>query len=151
MRRDVFSEEHDLLMTSTGVYRGKDGTLVRKSSGLYSLAGNTLISATPDTLTTYDLLSGKKASAETKWYRRGCTGLRACAHLATTRYLGNAAYIDLETRQITSLWNVRSACNNNLIPANGVLNVPNLSGGCECNYAPASLAFVPISAFRKID
>ena len=30
-----------------------------------------------------------------------------------------------------------------LFPANGVLNVPNLSGGCTCNYLPVSQAFVP--------
>ena len=33
--------------------------------------------------------------------------------------------------------------NNNLFPANGVLSVPNLTGGCTCNYTPTSLSFAP--------
>ena len=40
---------------------------------------------------------------------------------------------------------IRPACsvNNNLYPANGVLNIPSLTAGCTCNYAPVSMACVP--------
>jgi hypothetical protein len=68
----------------------------------------------------------------------------------TTRFKGNAAYVDLETRNITSLWNIRSACNNNLYPANGILNVPNVTGGCECNYTPTSKAFAPLAVIDRV-
>ena len=33
-------------------------------------------------------------------------------------------------------------------PADGVLNVPNLTGGCTCNYMPVSQGFAPSSAFE---
>lgn len=42
--------------------------------------------------------------------------------------------------------NVRAACSNNLFPAAGVLSMPNLTAGCDCNYLPVSQAFVPSSA-----
>jgi len=80
-----------------------------------------------------------------EWFRRGCTGMRSSHHLVTTRYKANAAYLDLETRKITPLWNIRPGCNNNLFPAGGILNVPNVTGGCECNYTPTSKAFAPVA------
>ena len=88
---------------------------------------------------------GTKIGGELQWTRRGCTILRGGANILTTRFKGNAAYIDLATGGITSIWNIRAACSNNIFPANGVLNVPNLSGGCTCNYMPVSQAFVPRS------
>lgn len=141
-----YSDAHDLVVTTKGVYRAKDGSQIRTSSALFTIAGDTMISTSADRLVTYNLLTGQKKTEDLKWYRRGCTGLRACSTLATTRFNGNAAYVDLSNRKITPLWNVRSGCNNNLIPANGVLNVPNLTGGCECNYTPTSLALAPLSA-----
>jgi hypothetical protein len=83
-----------------------------------------------------------------EWWQRGCTVLRAGSNLLTTRYLGNAAYFDLASGRMTSISNVRAACSNNLFPADGVLNMPNLSGGCNCNYMPVSQGFVPSSAFK---
>ncbi|MFQ5733963.1 MAG: PQQ-binding-like beta-propeller repeat protein, partial [Planctomycetaceae bacterium] len=139
-----YSGDHKLLITTAGIYAAKDGKLVRKHRLLFTVAGDTMISTTASQLTTLNLLTGSRSSQDLKWYRRGCTDLRACANLATTRFQGNAAYVDLATRKITPLWNVRSGCNNNLIPADGVLNVPNLTGGCECNYTPTSLGFVPL-------
>ena len=41
-------------------------------------------------------------------------------------------------------------CNNNLIPGDGLLNVPNLTGGCECNYTPTSITLVPSHALRSV-
>lgn len=142
------SESQNLLLTLKGVYRTKDGGLVRKSDVPFFIAGDLLVTTTADKLKTFDLLTGKATSNELTWYRRGCTDLRAGSHIATTRFQGNAAYVDLISRKVTPLWNVRSACNNNLVPANGVLNVPNLTGGCECNYTPASLAFIPASVLE---
>jgi hypothetical protein len=67
--------------------------------------------------------------------------------LITTRFRGNAACIDLASLDIIPLGNVRAACSNNLFPADGVLNVPSLTGGCTCNYMPVSQAFVPAEVF----
>ena len=40
---------------------------------------------------------------------------------------------------------IRPGCptNNHLYPTNGVLNIPNLTAGCTCHFAPASVACVP--------
>ena len=143
-----YSPDHKLVVTTRAIYFAKDGKLMRNHKQQFTVAGDTMISTTADRLTTLSLLSGSQKNGNLKWYRRGCTDLRSCANLATTRYRGNAAYVDFTTRKITPLWNVRSGCNNNLIPANGVLNVPNLTGGCECNYTPTSLGFVPLAVIN---
>jgi len=62
--------------------------------------------------------------------------------------LGNAACIDLASRQVITFWNVRAACSNNLFPAEGLLNMPSLTGGCTCNYLPVSQAFVAAGTLR---
>jgi hypothetical protein len=95
------------------------------------------------------LSTGQRTGAPIVWTRRGCTVPRASANLITTRVRGNAACIDLVSRDILTFWNVRAACSNNLFPADGVLNVPSLTGGCTCNYTPVSQAFVPASAFAR--
>ena len=86
-----------------------------------------------------------------KWVRRGCTGTRASTHLVTTRYRSNSAWIDLDSCEITPFLGIRPGCqvNNNLYPANGVLNMPNLTGGCTCNFAPASVPCVPAGVVRR--
>ena len=94
-------------------------------------------------------MRGGKVGGEVKWHRRGCTILRTSPNLLTTRLRGNSAYVDLATQSITPLFGVRAACSNNLFPANGVLSVPNLMGGCTCNYTPTSMAFVPVSAIER--
>ncbi|SVC34199.1 uncharacterized protein METZ01_LOCUS287053, partial [marine metagenome] len=155
-----YSEPHDLLLTSAAIYKGKDGVIQRKfkmkdpkkpswnyQSGGY-IAGDNLLVGGSDNFVTYDLASGDKRADQLKWFRRGCTPLRTSPHIATTRYRGNAAYIDLDTQKFQPLWNLRGACSNNIFPANGVLNVPNLSGGCTCNYTPTSMALVPRSVLK---
>jgi hypothetical protein len=69
---------------------------------------------------------------------------------STTRFMGNAAYLDIATGEITSIWNVRAACSNNLFPANGILNAPNLTGGCTCNYLPISQGFVNAPVVERL-
>lgn len=144
-----YSESLDLLFAASGVYRGADGTRLRDGT-TSPITADRLLSGQHDGFTVYDLRTGEKATDKPlKWNRRGCTPLRASTHLLTTRYMGNAAYVDLATGRTTSLWNIRAACSNNVFPANGVLNVPNLSGGCTCNYLPVSQAFVPVSSFAR--
>jgi len=157
-----YSETHDLLLTSTAIYRGKDGAIHRqanvadptkdkwnfKSGGF--IAGDNLLVGGSDNFVMYDLTSGAKLADRLKWFRRGCTPLRTSPYMVTTRYKGNAAYIDLDTQKFQPLWNLRGACSNNIFPANGVLNVPNLSGGCTCNYTPSSMALVPRGVLKPV-
>lgn len=124
----------------------------RANSGGISAAiiDDRLVVGDNDTFALHDLLSGDPLDDKLSWNRRGCTSLRASWSLLTTRFHGNAAFIDLASKDITSLWGVRSACSNNLFPANGVLNAPNLTGGCTCNYTPASQAFVPRRVIERV-
>ena len=144
-----YSEPLDLVVTARSVYRGQDGSRLRDSVPSAQIIGEQLVSGMVDRFSVFDLLTGNRKGNELKWYRRGCTGLRSSCHLVTTRFKGNAAYVDLETRKITSLWNIRSGCNNNLFPADGILNIPNVTGGCECNYTPTSKAFAPRSVIAN--
>jgi outer membrane protein assembly factor BamB len=155
-----YSEPHDLLLASTAIYKGKDGAVHRQAkladpkqdkwnfiSGAH-IAGDNLLVGGSDNYILYDLTSGAKLGDQMKWFRRGCTPMRTSPYLVTTRYKGNAAYIDLDTKKFQPLWNLRAACSNNIFPANGVLNVPNLSGGCTCNYTPTSMALVPRAVLK---
>jgi hypothetical protein len=107
-----------------------------------------LLTGGDETLEMYQLPMVQPIGAPLKWVRRGCTGTRASANLLTTRLKGNAAWIDLESGAITPIYGIRPACsvNNNLYPANGVLNIPGLTAGCTCNYSPVSMACVPADA-----
>lgn len=160
----LYSEPLDLVVTSTGVYRGADGTLAWKLPDITQppknpdpegismprfVTGEKLLFGTKENFIVYDLLTGKPSGDATAWVRRGCTIPRASVHLVTTRVLGNAACIDLATREVTPFWNVRAACSNNLFPADGVLNMPSMTGGCTCNYLPVSQAYVPAAAIER--
>jgi hypothetical protein len=158
----------DIVVTAAGFYRGSDGEpllepgdatakrLVVTGGGLPEagvpgiIAGHKLLTGGYDTLLMYDIPSAKQIGEPLQWFRRGCTGTRASTHLLTTRYRANSAWIDLASGEITSLLGVRPGCsvNNNLFPADGVLNMPNLTSGCTCNYAPVSMACVPAGVAR---
>ncbi|NQU23434.1 MAG: PQQ-binding-like beta-propeller repeat protein [Candidatus Nealsonbacteria bacterium] len=138
-----YSPEHDLLVVAGGTYRAADATLVHRGTTAWCVAGDRTLCGDVENLQTFNLLTGDKAGEPVQWSRRGCTSIRASRNLVTTRSGGNASYLDLATGQITPLWGVRSGCNNNLMPADGVLNLPNLTGGCTCHYTPMSLALVP--------
>ncbi|MHB1037486.1 MAG: outer membrane protein assembly factor BamB family protein [Pirellulales bacterium] len=156
-----YSPSLDILVTAAGLLRGQDGQplpradastpLVITGGGLPKtgvpgwIAGQKLLTGGDEILTILELPSGRPIGQPLKWSRRGCTGPRASTNLLTTRLHGNSAWIDLASRQITPFLAVRPSCstNNNLYPANGVLNMPNLTSGCTCNYAPVSMACVP--------
>ena len=145
-----YSEPHGLLLTSTAIFNGIDGTVHRKGGGTGFIAGDNLLLGGPDNFVMHHLTSGVQVADPLKWYRRGCTALRSSPYLVTTRYRGNAAYIDLDTREFHPIWNLRGACSNNIFPADGVLSVPNLSGGCTCNYTPTSMALVPRGVLQPV-
>lgn len=164
-----YSPSHDVVVTLTGFHRASDGEPLPRRSGSTAkrlvvqgkglpesgvpgfVAGNRLLTGNEENLIVYELTSGDPIGKPLQWARRGCTGTRASTHLLTTRYRGNSAWIDLDSREITSLLGVRPGCgvNNNLYPANGVLNIPNLTAGCTCNYAPISVACVPATVVNQ--
>jgi hypothetical protein len=56
---------------------------------------------------------------------------------------GDAGFCDIESGNTSRLKGFRSGCRNSLIPANGVLNAPNMAHGCVCGYSLfTSLALV---------
>lgn len=158
-----YSKTLDMLVTTGGFYQASSGEPVSDSpnvplaellvtgGGLPKtgvpgyIAGNRLLAGADDVLRVYDLPSGERLGTPLQWSRRGCTGTRASTNLVTTRLKGNSAWIDLDSRKITPVLGIRPACstNNNLYPADGVLNIPSLTAGCTCNYAPVSMACVP--------
>ena len=160
----LYSEPLDLLVTSAGIISGSDGKLAselpktpepvdaRQAAKLprpLFVIGDKLLWGTVESFAVLDLKTGRQEGDLTTWVRRGCTTIRASEHMVTTRVRANAAYIDLESREATSLWNIRPACLNNLYPADGVLNAPNVLGGCTCNYTHASQAYVPVDSIER--
>jgi outer membrane protein assembly factor BamB len=162
-----YSPSLDIVVTPNGFYRGGDGEplplqsdppagFVVQGRGLPKpglpgyLAGNRLLTGDEQNLVVYELPTGQQVGKPLSWSRRGCTGTRASTHLLTTRYRGNSAWIDLDSCEITPLLGIRPGCsvNNNLYPADGVLNIPNLTAGCTCNYAPVSAACVPAAVVK---
>ncbi len=163
-----YSPAFDIVVTTAGFYQGSNGEplpqnsdvppaqLVVTGRGLPNtgvpglLAGRKLLAGSDDTLHVYELPSVKQVGDPTTWIRRGCTGTRASTHLLTTRYRSNSAWIDLDSREITPFLGIRPGCqvNNNLYPANGVMSMPNLTAGCTCNFAPASVVCVPAAVIQ---
>ena len=143
-----YSESLDLVVTANAAYKAADGTPIWKTGGVWSITGDKVLTGNATKFAAYDLATGKETVQKLSWVTRGCTLLRAGENILTTRFRGNAAYVNLASGEITSIWNVRAACSNNLFPANGVLNLPNLSGGCTCNYQPISQALVPSTVFE---
>jgi hypothetical protein len=155
-----YSEKHDLLVTPSAIILAKDGKRIAGLPGPptaaprnvpqpLALIDEMILWGTLEKFVLRDLSTGEESGDATGWVRRGCTDLRASPNLVTTRFRANAACINLASRDITSLWNIRPGCNNNLFPADGVLNIPNLTGGCTCNYTPNSQAYVPLSVIQR--
>lgn len=101
----------------------------------------------------WDLTTGKRiprihpvTEQETPWEftKSGhhCNYAIASPHLMTFR-AGDAGFCDIESGNTSRLKGFRSGCRNSLIPANGVLNAPNMAHGCVCGYSLfTSLALV---------
>ncbi len=63
-----------------------------------------------------------------------CNYAIASPHLMTFR-AASAGFCDIDSTNTSRLDGFRSGCRNSLIPANGVLNSPNMAHGCSCGYA----------------
>ena len=92
----------------------------------------------------FDPLTGQKRK-QRLWTAK----LRGCSHAVASEYLvtvrdGFASFFDMPSGRRTFLRGLRSGCTPSLIPANGLLNIPNFAYGCACNYSIfTSLALVP--------
>ena len=101
----------------------------------------------------WNLMTGKRVprihpvtKQETPWEftKSGhhCNYAIASPHLITFR-AADAGFCDIESGNTSRLSGFRSGCRNSLIPANGVLNAPNMAHGCSCGYSLfTSLALV---------
>jgi len=83
----------------------------------------------------YDRATGDRISKTCGIGRYGCGYATGSRNLIMARALGGASYADIEQGKAYHLRNIRSGCSNSLIPADGLLNSPNYSFGCICNYA----------------
>jgi hypothetical protein len=90
-----------------------------------------------------DVRSGKRLGPPLGFSKGGCNYAVAGPYLMLFRDQ-SASYIDLASGKKQDLYAVRSGCSNSLIAADGLLNVPNFSVGCVCNYPlQTSFALVP--------
>jgi len=72
--------------------------------------------------------------------RQGSCGTSrvGCNHMIGSRHLlvqmdDSVSYVDIDQQKKYRLRNIRSGCVNNLIPADGLLSVPNFCADCICN------------------
>jgi outer membrane protein assembly factor BamB len=91
-----------------------------------------------------NILTGEPTGRESLLGFNGhdCNSPIGSRHLLFVRD-GTISYADLANEKRFYLRNVRSGCVNSLIAAEGLLNVPNLSGGCTCNY-PLQTSFAMV-------
>lgn len=79
-------------------------------------------------------LTGKEIPWEFTKIGHHCNYAIASEHLLTFR-AADAGFCDLASGGTGRLEGFRSGCRNSLIPANGVLNAPNMAHGCVCSYS----------------
>jgi len=157
--RLAYCDANEILITAyqtVSAYDGKDGGLLW---GHKAIEGADQPMLHHDRLITqhgemYDprtgsRLPGRLWGGKPNHVTRGCNRAIAGQHLVAIRD-AHASYFDLASLQQTYFRGVRSGCTNSLIPAGGLLNAPNFSHGCSCNYAVfASLALVPMAELRE--
>lgn len=78
-----------------------------------------------------------------------------CGHVSATENLlffrsGSTAYYDLESDSgVSHFSGMRTGCTINMIPANGLLHIPEASAGCQCLFAiQSTVTLEPIAAER---
>lgn len=160
----------------TGTFNGKVGTAARVFYGLRAFRSDTgaglwerdLATGAPDgthgeqwqhpvilshaVLSKYfecDLRTGAPLSGRTFTAGHGCGTLSASASVLFLRG-GNPRMFDLTSGTGAPLNRVsRPGCFINIVPAGGVVSIPEASAGCTCSYPlQASFAYVPVDADR---
>lgn len=92
----------------------------------------------------YDLNSGNVLEHHLRRPGHGCGSMSATSEALFFR-AGNPTVYDFSEKTFTKLTKVsRPGCWVNMIPAGGLLLIPESSSGCTCNYAvQTSMAFIP--------
>ena len=95
----------------------------------------------------HDIRTGER-TGDKMFFHTNSSGYFGCGYATGREHLYflreiSAAYIDATSGKIYHLRNTRSGCSHNLIAADGVLTVPNVSIHCICNY-PLQTAFAMI-------
>jgi len=90
----------------------------------------------------YDIRTGKPVGEKKLFQRGGCNYGVGGEELFFLRDV-SATYVEAKTGKKHHLFSARSGCSASLIPADGVLSVPNFSVGCICNY-PIQTAFAMV-------
>jgi len=92
-----------------------------------------------------DLLSGERRPW--KFPRAyGCGSVVGCKNLLLFRS-GTAGFFDFSKDGTTTFGGIRPGCSVNMIPANGLMVMPEASSGCTCGYNfQTSMAMVPMEA-----
>ena len=157
-KKDVFgtflsySSKYDLLIQSSSSYRdrakdeakggisvlnGKDGSVVwkdlrRKYSGPLMICGDQIVT-NGNGGGAFDLKTG--VVKNWKWERSyGCNTAIACENLLTFRS-GAAGFYDLKNLGGTgNFGGFKSSCTSNIIPAGGILTIPDYTRTCSCAY-----------------
>ena len=81
----------------------------------------------------FDLFTGAQLTDHCAIHIGGCNYAVAGKHLIMVRDK-MASYAELDSGKAYLLRNIRSGCSASLIPADGLLSVPNFAYGCVCNY-----------------
>lgn len=157
-----YSDEKDVMLVTNrdgiSAFRGKDGSeLWKKYSTGEGFRGH------PETLwdkviiwndrildqrgpgKSYDLetgepilrtnpITGKPIPWEFTKAGHHCNYAIASPHLMTFR-ADSAGFCDIDSTNTSRLEGFRTGCRNSLVPANGVLNSPNMAHGCSCGYS----------------
>ena len=131
------------------VLAGRGRGLTKTGNPAY-IAGSKLLAGANDSLRVYEPPSlSRIGTVDVEPPRPQVT--RASTWLMTTRLKGNSAWIDLESQEFKPFLGFRPACstNNNLYPANDVMNIPSLTAGCTCIDSPTAIACVPAAAVNR--
>ena len=167
-----YSSEHNLIIQSgraatdmvrdersdrVAAYHGKTGKLLWDTRniqyrGAPILHRNAIYFDATGRINALELLTGKPLTVKNQitghavpWkYQRyyGCNHPVGSEHILTFRS-GTAAFCDPSTGATGNLGGFKSGCTSNLIAAGGVLNAPDYTRTCTCNYQnQTSLAFV---------
>ena len=97
----------------------------------------------------YDIRTGAMLGGDELFRRGGCNYGVGSEGLFFLRDI-TVSYVDAETGEKYYLHIARSGCSASLIPADGVLSVPNFSVGCICNYPiQAAFTMVPMPMVEK--
>jgi hypothetical protein len=79
----------------------------------------------------YDLFTGER-NGSCGTTRVGCNYMIGSRHLVV-QMDDSVSYVDVEQLKKYRLRNIRSGCVSNIIPADGLLNVPDFCADCVCN------------------